>query len=305
LASVQGNFVAMMAHGTGVVSWPIRSSLLIFAAFAALPSQLGSGTPAMAATAFAVTAPASAGSYFSSLILILVPGIAVAGGASALYSRRGSSAKIVWVLATALLVLFTLALPLAAPNPYAAPSAGQEKAAPQQLAPRSGEERLLPDGTFMRVADPRPGNGPIEEGWQQALWTEMAEAIQKGEEQVVMVFSRENCPWCDRLHPVLQNAMKRRAAAIAEGSQPEGVALLNAPLRIFVYDAMEFGPIMQRFRITGFPTIMAFGPPGSRPAMVPGYLGDDDFDRLLAEIAVAEPATEEKTTNKKRRGVFR
>jgi thioredoxin-related protein len=205
----------------------------------------------------------------------------------------------------ALLVLLTLALPLVAPSHDASPSTAQEQAVPQQLAPRSGEERLLPDGTFVRVADPRPGNGPIEEGWQQALWTEMAEAIQKGEEQVVMVFSRENCPWCDRLHPVLQNAIKRRAAAISDGSRQESAPLLNSPLRIFVYDAMEFGPIMQRFKITGFPTILAFGPPGSRPAMVPGYLGDDDFDRLLAEIAVAEPATEERPQKQKRRGVFR
>lgn len=69
----------------------------------------------------------------------------------------------------------------------------------------------MPNGKFVLVSDPRPGSGPAQEGWQTALWQEMAEAIQKGEEQVVMVFSRPGCPWCQKLHPVLQNAAEATA----------------------------------------------------------------------------------------------
>jgi len=251
--------------------------------------------------AFAQAAPMTAASYLSRLFLSLTPGLVVAGGASALYARRDSPPKPLWCVAAALLALLTLAIPLwvGAGDLQAAQKPEQ---APQQV-PRSGEERLMPDGSFVRVADPRPGNGPIEEGWQQALWTEMTEAVSKGEEQVVMVFSRQGCPWCDRLHPVLQNAIKNRAAAIANGAAAEGPPLLNSPLRIFVYDLQEFGPIMQRFQIEGFPTILAFGPPGSRPVMVPGYLSDEDFEKLLTDVAVAKPEPARK--GKKKKKLFR
>merc|ERR1712032_1763660 len=39
----------------------------------------------------------------------------------------------------------------------------------------------------------------------------------------------------------------------------------------------------------GFPTILAFGRPGVKPRMVPGYLGDEDFERLIVDTAEAEP----------------
>eukprot|EP00931_Biecheleriopsis_adriatica_P119099 TRINITY_DN9436_c0_g2_i1.p1 TRINITY_DN9436_c0_g2~~TRINITY_DN9436_c0_g2_i1.p1 ORF type:complete len:296 (-),score=64.11 TRINITY_DN9436_c0_g2_i1:22-909(-) len=275
--------------------------LAALAAVTALLSGTGTSSGAFAAT----TAPGAAASYLSRLLVVVAPGAAVAYGASLLYARWQSPPKPAWCLCAALFLMLTLSVPYAAPGELQQPQQQQQQAKPRPLAPRSGEERLMEDGTFVRVADPRPGNGPIEEGWQQALWTEMAQAIQSGSEQVVMVFSRQGCPWCDRLHPVLQNAIKRRAASIADGSAAGGPPLLNAPLRVFVYDAQEFGPIMQRFQIQGFPTIMAFGPPGSRPAMVPGYLGDDDFDRLLYDTATAA-LEEEKPSKKsgKKKGLF-
>merc|ERR1712012_659598 len=82
--------------------------------------------------------------------------------------------------------------------------AGNGNAAPSNL-PHSGEVVLTADGSAcVRVADPRhPEGDAVEEGWQRLLWSSMAEAIKKGEEQVVMVFTRQHCPWCERLLPVL------------------------------------------------------------------------------------------------------
>lgn len=238
-------------------------------------------------------------SYVAKLALSLSPGLAIAGGVYALYRSKESQPKPMWYLSTALLALVALAVPLVMPELPA-------KEVVPEIKLRSGEERLLPNGKFVLVSDPRPGGGPAQEGWQQALWGEMAEAITKGEEQVVMVFSRPGCPWCERLHPVLQNAIKRRADALAAGAnatENDDAPLLNAPLRVFIYDASEFGPIMRRFGIEGFPTMFFFGPPGSRPVVVPGYVGEKDFEKMALQAALTKP--EPPKDQRERRGFFR
>jgi len=238
-------------------------------------------------------------SYLAKLLLSLTPGLAVAGGAFALYRSKESQPKPIWYISTALLAMLALTIPVVIPQ------MPQKEEVPE-IQLRSGEERLMPNGKFVLVSDPRPGSGPAQEGWQQALWTEMADAISKGEEQVVMVFSRPGCPWCEKLHPVLQNAIKKRADLLASGAPAEDDTppLLQSPLRVFVYDASEFGPIMRRFGVEGFPTLFFFGPPGSKPTVVPGYLSDADFEKVATAAASAEVEPLEKE-GKERRGWFR
>eukprot|EP00439_Symbiodinium_sp_Y106_P031886 s1437_g3.t2 len=247
-----------------------------------------------AAQAFANTASpvAAAMNYFTQLILVLTPGVAVSGGAYILAKRRDSPPKPMWVISAALLAMLALSAPLVLPG-------RSDTQVVEEIQLRSGEERLMPNGQVQLVSDPRPGNGPAEEGWQQALWTEMAQAIQSGEEQIVMVFSRPGCPWCEKLHPVLERAVKRRADALASAGvdDAEGPTLLHKPLRIFIYDASEFGPVMRRFGVEGFPTLYFFGEPGSRPTVVPGYLSDEDFDKVAkaaAEAPIEPPPRERK-----------
>jgi len=257
------------------------------------------GNAAKTAAGLAFAASASVfESYLAKLALSLSPGLAVAGGAYALYRSKESQPKPMWYLSTALLAMVALAVPLVMPELPA-------KEVVPEIKLKSGEERLMPNGKFVLVSDPRPGSGPAQEGWQQALWQEMAEAISKGEEQVVMVFSRPGCPWCERLHPVLQNAIKRRADSLAAASNAteDQAPLLRAPLRVFIYDAMEFGPIMRRFGVEGFPTMFFFGPPGSRPVVVPGYLGDKDFDTMATQAATTMP--EPPKERRERKGFFR
>eukprot|EP00438_Fugacium_kawagutii_P024977 Skav217968 [mRNA] locus=scaffold3450:296191:317560:- [translate_table: standard] len=257
--------------------------------------------PAVASTAFAVSATVVE-SYITKLVLALSPGLAVAGGAFALYRVKDSQPKHVKYLGGALLLMAALAIPVVMPLDTA-------KEVVPEIKLKSGEERLLPNGKFVLVSDPRPGSGPAQEGWQQALWTEMAEAIQKGEEQVVMVFTRPGCPWCEKLHPVLDNAIKQRADQLASGTASDDSAmevapLLQSKLRIFIYDASEFGPIMRRFGVEGFPTIFFFGPPGSRPQVIPGFLGPKDFEHVLETAANAE-IEPERPERGERRGWFR
>jgi len=86
----------------------------------------------------------------------------------------------------------------------------------------SGEEVLLGDGTFVRIADPKvqPGS-PTLRGWQQRLWGAAKMAAEGGEHQVVMVFSRQGCPWCDRQVPVIRRAILRRMALHNGGTDAE------------------------------------------------------------------------------------
>lgn len=158
---------------------------------------------------------------------------------------------------------------------------------------------------FVRVADPRQGPGePVQEGWQKALWMSMTQAMSSGQEQVVMVVSRQGCPWCDRLVPVLQRAVEKRAA-LAEEAGGAGLNLLTAPLRVFVYDAQEFAPIIEKLRVEGFPTILVFGVPGVQPVMYPGYVDDENFERLVNQVAEAQPEPEGGRKRRRFLGIFR
>lgn len=265
---------------------------------------------AMAQTGDSPATAAVLGAYLVRAITSYLPGLALGAVAYALYLRRGSEgrSKTLWCLAAVLFAVMAFLGPVmleSAKGSSHAPSQVQAPTpAPTQL-PHSGEVVLSHDrSSCMRVADPRhPEGDAVEEGWQRLLWTSMADAIKNGEEQVVMVFTRQHCPWCDRLLPVLQRAIAKRAAAIA-GGNPEGGGLLSSPLRIFTYDAQEFMPVVQQFQLEGFPTILAFGRPGVKPRMVPGYLGDEDFDKLIVDSAEAEPEPP-KGARKKRRFLFR
>lgn len=61
--------------------------------------------------------------------------------------------------------------------------------------------------------------------------------------------------------------------------------------------------MMRRFPVEGFPTLFFFGPPGSRPTVVPGYLSDKDFDHVAESAAASEVPPPE--GERKRRRWFR
>merc|ERR1719356_382071 len=146
----------------------------------------------------------------------------------------------------------------------------------------------------MLMPDPsvQPGAKPTQD-WQKRLLGEMTAAIRQGQEQVLMVFSREGCPWCDRQLPVLERAIKGR-----------GGGVLFAPLRVFVFDAGEFPSMAQSFNVRAFPTTMAWGAPGVAPMVSQGYLDDANLDKLLRAVAQATPEGPT-TEKKKKRGLFR
>jgi len=195
-----------------------------------------------------------------------------------------------------------------------APGAGM---APHPVGPvNSGEEVLLNDGSFRRLADPNKIDGPVEEGWQQALAKGMVNAIASGSEQVVIMFTRRGCPWCEKQLPVLQEAIRRRAGT---GSNVAGAAggglafvggvggggLLQSPLRVFVLDAEEFPQLSQQFQIEAFPTSIIFGAPRVAPLLGKGFLDEDTLDQMLAAAATAQPEAEKQPRRKRRRGFFR
>merc|ERR1711862_843461 len=118
-------------------------------------------------------------------------------------------------------------------------------------------------------------------GWQQAMVQSMTAAVQAGKEQVIIVFSRQGCPWCDKYLPVLRQAIQAHASSAGE----EGVM----PLRVFVFDASEFPGIIQQFKIEGFPASLVFGRPGVTPRMAPGFLELEDLEKMLRFVALEEP----------------
>jgi len=260
---------------------------------AALRGPWGPST-AMAQAADAPGAAAVLGAYLVKVVTAYLPGLAIGalGYVLCLQREREGRAKILWYLAVALfaaMAVLGLLVVDAAKGTSHAPSQVQAQAPAPTSArlPHSGELVLSPDrSAFLRVADPRhPKGDAVEDGWQGQLWSSMASTIEKGEEQVVMVFTRQHCPWCEKLLPVLQRAIAKRAAAVADAS-PNGSGLLNAPLRIFIYDAQEFMPVVEQLKLEGFPTLIAYGRPGIQARMVPGYLGDEDFDNLIVEQAL-------------------
>eukprot|EP00929_Paragymnodinium_shiwhaense_P030308 TRINITY_DN17198_c0_g1_i1.p1 TRINITY_DN17198_c0_g1~~TRINITY_DN17198_c0_g1_i1.p1 ORF type:complete len:305 (-),score=53.97 TRINITY_DN17198_c0_g1_i1:159-1073(-) len=220
----------------------------------------------------------------------LVPGLLAASAAASAYTfcmkqnatkflvlslLLGMAAFITpWVIDSTLAPITTTGAPEPPPQ--------VEVAVPQ---PHSGEERLLGDGSIIRVSDPRQSKPEVvQEGWQIALWENVNKVIEAGQEQCVLIFSRQGCPWCDRLVPVLHNALKTRAASVGSSGGFD-----TAPLRIFILDAGEFPSVMRQMQIQGFPTILAFGPPGVAPRLAAGYLGDEDFSEMLLDAATADP----------------
>jgi len=249
--------------------------------------------------------PESMGSYVFNLSKTMLPGIAATVAGGFVWFNRGRMSKSILAVTILALSLAVVALPLlqATEEPPMESAASRVQMA---QAPHSGEERMQESGRFVRVSDPRhqPGE-PVQPGWQQALWKSMTNAIAAGEEQVVMVISRQGCPWCDRLLPVLQKAIGERAVFVASDQAGDVGGLLAAPLRVFVYDAQEFGPIVEQFRVEGFPTLLFFGQRGVKPIMVPGYLDDKGFGQVLHDIAVAEPERPGGRKRGKLFGIFR
>ncbi|CAE7677807.1 dnaJ [Symbiodinium pilosum] len=255
------------------------------------------------------------------LLIQVLPGLTAAVIGIALLTRRENASKWAWC---------ALALLLAS---YVAPWAWRVRSSfePMQGAqlhglgesdssvpvgtPNSGEEVVLSDGQFLRVADPAHRNGPVSEGWQQRMLAEMTDAVKKGQEQVLMVFSREGCPWCQRQLPVLQAMIAKRAGlggaadveaqpaflapspgTAAVGMAPPPMSLDSAPLRVFIFYAEEFPYVAQTFKVEAFPTHIAWGPPGVPPLAAQGFLDEQNLEQLLHEVAVAEPQEEPSQT---------
>lgn len=274
------------------------------------------------------------------LVFLCLPGLLVAFVYQWLFPRpsaggstpapRRLSKKAIGGGFVAFLLLLVLSRPLLGGQP-AAPSSAPE-AAPQSdseplaAMPHSGEEVLMSDGNFVRLPDPSKTSGePVDATWRQGLSKALVTAIARGEEQVVIMFTRQGCPWCDRQLPVLQDAIRSRAelsgamagagaamggagAAFVAGGGPGD--LLNAPLRVFVMDADEFPQLIQQFGVEAFPTNIVFGRPRVPPLMSRGYLDEDQFSEICRQAALAEPEPEEgaappRRKQKRRFGLFR
>lgn len=151
--------------------------------------------------------------------------------------------------------------------------------------PSSGEEEFLNDGTFIRIADPavEPGTSPAP-GWQQRLWNSATAAVRGGEEQVVMVFSREGCPWCDRQVPVLRRAILRRAARQASMGQAVAPVAEEEATQV---PEVEGRPVAATACPSG-----ACGPSEAPSAEAPAFssaFADDGSSRLAGATLLAAP----------------
>lgn len=178
------------------------------------------------------------------------------------------------------------------------------------MGPKSREEYLASDGTIAKIHDPRVVAGgavgategqPVQPDWQTALIGSMVDAIKLGEKQVVIVFSRQGCPWCDKQVLVLHEALRRRASVggstLAGSPAEQALRALEEkpvllPIRVFVLDADEFPTLMQNFKVEAFPTVGIFGRPYVAPFFAPGFLDEATLEQLLAAIAVARPEGE-------------
>merc|ERR1719215_51009 len=241
------------------------------------------------------------------------------------YSRRQDMDRKKWATLVAVLacsaVIWAVHVRLSgAGGSDSAPAGGSARTQAMVGPVHSGEAMVTKDGRVVTLPDPsQPEGAPVQEGWQQALATAMTDAIKGGTDQVVLVFSRQGCPWCDRQLPVMGRAIQNRAREIAEatggaapgaafvgGGGPGGMNMLLSPLRVFVLDAGEFPYLAQQFRIEAFPTNMFFGQPGAQPLMAQGYLNDEQLEEIIQAAAVASPqAQEQPKPRRKRRGLFR
>jgi len=286
---------------------------LSFAGPAMTITQLGSRTAEAVLVVVVLVVHAAA---------ICLPGFVVFLVASTLYSRRERMTGTAWAgLFTMLLGCVLLAAVHIRESGRALPG-GQLDMDGNDI--HSGEEVMLAQGKFMRLADPSKVDGsPLEPGWRTGLIKSLAKTIAGSQEQVILVFSRQGCPWCERQVPVLQRAIARRAAthqAATEGGgraaggtalvtmtasdtpthPPAGVSLLFAPLRVFVLDAAEFPKQAMRFNVQAFPTLVVFGVPGVAPLMAEGYLDDEALEQVLRAAAVGTPEAQGAPQSKKK-----
>mmetsp|Transcript_85089 Transcript_85089/g.216742 ORF Transcript_85089/g.216742 Transcript_85089/m.216742 type:complete len:315 (-) Transcript_85089:76-1020(-) len=290
---------------------------------------LGRSAPAMAAISVAGAQKGVAEFILSTTALIfnaalsLLPGVMVAFTGYTVYARRESMTRKKWaVLGVGIfmsLILWSVHFKF---NEKASEMAPPSNVRGEAMvgSVRSGELKATTDGRIVSLPDPsKPEGSPVMEGWQQALALAMTDAIKTGKEQVVLVFSTQGCPWCDRQKPVLARAMVQRAQALAGAGAAVPAAafvgggaaggLMNAPLRVFVLDAGEFPYLAQQFGIEAFPTSMFFGVPGATPLLARGYLDDEKIQEVLQAAATARPeergAGGERQAPKKKRGLFR
>eukprot|EP00443_Scrippsiella_acuminata_P131911 CAMPEP_0115622362 /NCGR_PEP_ID=MMETSP0272-20121206/26209_1 /TAXON_ID=71861 /ORGANISM="Scrippsiella trochoidea, Strain CCMP3099" /LENGTH=320 /DNA_ID=CAMNT_0003058523 /DNA_START=87 /DNA_END=1049 /DNA_ORIENTATION=- len=256
--------------------------------------------------------------------LSLLPGMTLAIFIYAVYARREDMDRKKWATLVAMLLCSAViwAVHVRLSSTGGSPPSGGSARTQAMVGPvHSGEGVVTKDGRFVTLPDPsKPEGAPVQEGWQQALASALTDAIKGGTEQVVIVFSRQGCPWCDRQLPVMGRAIQNRAKEIAEasggaaagaafvgGGGPGGMNMLLSPLRVFVLDAGEFPHLAQQFRIEAFPTNMFFGQPGATPLMAQGYLNDEQLEEIIQAAAVATPQMQEQQQKprRKRRGLFR
>lgn len=166
------------------------------------------------------------------LLMQILPGLLVALAALALISRRENASKWAWIGLGLLLVGYVIPWVLRMRSGFETMDGANlqglgEEAGAVVGIPQSGEEILLNDGRFLRLPDPvnrRSGERSAREGWQQRLLSEMTTAIKTGQEQVLTVFSRQGCPWCQRQLPVLQRAIAKRMGQLEASASAPPVA---------------------------------------------------------------------------------
>lgn len=257
----------------------------------------------------------------------LLPGCIVAMVGFSIYSFRAGGSKFGHVAVVLLLATYALPWVINKRSPTQPAEDVRLKESERAPSPHSGEELMQDGGGFVRLADPTNQESPLTKEWPQALLGTLTTAIRSGREQVVIVFSREGCPWCEKQLPVVHRAMQRRAGGSltsegAVGDNPSAafafagsrsslsspgmhVSLKDAPLRVFVMDASEFPFMIQQFGVQAFPTTFVFGSPGVPPVAAQGYLDDENFEKVLDSVAKAKPQQSSRGPNRQRRGLFR
>lgn len=163
--------------------------------------------------------------------------------------------------------------PTVAPNPAPVPMEGsgpQHSFGKQHVSLHSGEWICENDGQCFMRAHP-------DLGWV------MGDILKRGKDQMVIVFARQDCPWCQKLLPVIQKTIIGRSNDIsAVGTvERDDDSLLHTPLRVFVIDAGELDELAKRFGVTAFPTIMFFGKSGQEPLVAEGYLDEEGFSEFV------------------------
>lgn len=124
----------------------------------------------------------------------------------------------------------------------------------------------------------------MEEGWQGEFMSTLDGALQRGTSQVVMLFTMKNCPWCEQMLSVVEDAVQGRATD-EPAVPPRGADLLQAPLRVFVLDSDDFPSVAAQFGAKVFPSTVVWGHPGTTPVMAHGYLSEENFAEMV-QVAV-------------------